>query len=277
MTVRTRIWILASIIMMALAWMHFEAQTYGVKIPGLSQLETGVRKLVFNAPKDFGKTHFIVGYPAQETAQHRSEQEEKSDNTTQETGDRSTDLAAIKDDLIHEGPYGLICQGHVKQVFFTPDDKVQEVLVHLIEQEKKSIKIAVFVFTDSMIAKALLAAHERGVRIELVVDATGLRDRFNKIKMLQEHGIPVFVYNTITDADLSGYMHNKFVLFAHNILQRPLIWTGSCNFTRSAHEKNQENVVLLDEAWLVNKYVHQFERLKKRSIAYRKGKASALA
>ncbi len=282
MTVRTRIWLLASAIMMALAWIHFEAQTYGVKIPGLTQVERGVRKLVFNTPKDFGKTHFIVGYPAERAAKRYAEQEagrgDNGENAHDGVEQDGADQAISKSDgLSHEGPYGLVCQGHVKQALFAPDDKVQETLVYLIEQEKQSIKIAVFVFTDSAIAKALLDAHERGVHIEIVVDSTGIRDRFNKIKTLQEQGIPVFVYNVMGDADLSGYMHNKFALFAHNLLDRPLVWTGSCNFTRSAHEKNQENAVLLDEAWLVDKYAHQFERLKKRSVAYRRGKSHTVA
>lgn len=270
MTVRTRIWLLASVVMVALTWMHFEAQTYGVKIPGLTQLERGVRKVALNVPADFGKKHFIVGYPAQEMEKSKTESAEQP-----AVNDDQVDQK--QDDLAHEGPYGLVCQGHVKQVFFSPDDKVQEALVYLIEHEKKSIKAAVFVFTDAAIAKALLAAHERGVRIELVVDSTGLRDRFNRIKVLQEQGIPVFVYNTISDSSLSGYMHNKFVLFAHNLLERPVVWTGSCNFTRAAHEKNQENAVLLDESWIIAKYARQFERLKKRSIAYKKGKAHAIA
>ncbi|PKN03799.1 hypothetical protein CVU75_00325 [Candidatus Dependentiae bacterium HGW-Dependentiae-1] len=273
MTVRTRIWLLASVVMMALMWMHFEAQTYGVKVPGLTKLEQGVRKLVFNAPKDFGKTHFIVGYPANQIEKNQTESADSA-NVAQENADQA---AQKKDDLAHEGPYGLVCQGHVKQALFAPDDKVQEALVYLIEQEKKSIKAAVFFFTDSAIAKALLAAHERGVRIELLVDPTGLRDRFNRIKALQEKGIPVFVYNTISDSDLSGYMHNKFAVFAQNLFERPLVWTGSFNFTRSAHEKNQENVVLIDESWIVDKYARQFERLKKRSIAYKKGKGHAIA
>ncbi len=59
-------------------------------------------------------------------------------------------------------------------------------------------------------------------------------------------------------------MHHKFVLFEKNILDKSLLWTGSFNFTKSANSKNQENVLIVDDAYLIQLYSNHFTRLVKQ-------------
>ena len=61
-------------------------------------------------------------------------------------------------------------------------------------------------------------------------------------------------------------MHNKFCIFQENILQKKILWTGSYNFTVRGPNKNQENVLVLDNKKLSNQYAKQFEILKTRSL-----------
>ena len=75
------------------------------------------------------------------------------------------------------------------------------------------------------------------------------------------------IYKPSNTTIFSDIMHNKFVIFGKNISNKPLLWTGSFNFTKSAQLKNQENVVILDEQYLIQKYEKQFEVIKKR-ISY---------
>jgi phosphatidylserine/phosphatidylglycerophosphate/cardiolipin synthase-like enzyme len=60
-------------------------------------------------------------------------------------------------------------------------------------------------------------------------------------------------------------MHHKFVIFGNNIGGKSLLWTGSYNFTKSATMNNQENVLVLDEIHLIEKYGRQFELIKQRT------------
>jgi len=60
-------------------------------------------------------------------------------------------------------------------------------------------------------------------------------------------------------------MHNKFVIFSCNVGNKTLLWTGSFNFTKSAQLRNQENVVVLDDPCIIEKYEKQFEVIKKRT------------
>lgn len=164
---------------------------------------------------------------------------------------------------------GLLCDadGHIAQALFTPDDNVQKILIDLIGKEHKQIDIAVFSFTNKDIARALLDAHKRGVKIRIVVDRSGVHDRFGKIDMLKAGGIDIFVYKQVKTKSLfSDKMHNKFAVFADNLHHKSIVWTGSFNFTRSAARVNQENVVVLDDQNIVNKFTNQFRQLQQRSI-----------
>ena len=157
-------------------------------------------------------------------------------------------------------------ENHVAQAFFSPDDELKSLLITLIDAEKKSIKIAIYTFTDKMISKALMRAHERGIAIECVVDPAYGNDRYSKIAHIANKGIPVWVYQSSLEERASSLMHNKFALFEDNIGHHSLIWTGSFNFTVRADERNQENVVILDNKRIIEKFANQFEVLKKRSL-----------
>ena len=209
-------------------------------------------ELALNVPKSFGKTHFILGYRPEGQVQEQKEQ--KNDTAI---------------------PFNLAVDGHIKQVFFSPDDKVQQVLLHLIEQEKESIKIAVYTFTDGQIADALINAKNRGVKVQVVADPTCLQDKFNKIEQLGDAGFDMYIYdNSHSKGLITSLMHNKFIIFGKNHFDHALLWTGSFNLTKSGHRQNQENVVVLDEQDFIVKYLNQFEQLKKRSQRYQKSDQS---
>lgn len=198
----------------------------------------------FNAP-NLGKTHFILGLPASPALPLKKIQP-------------PANLPELGQKLVcHDGCY--------KQAFFSPDDNVQEILVQLIDQEKKGIKIAIFSFTDGKIAQALIDARYRGVQVEIIVDISGLRDKFSKIETLKAHGVKVTVYDPKNNTVYNNIMHHKFVIFENNIGGKSLLWTGSYNFTKSATLNNQENVLVLDEIHLIQKYAQQFELIKERT------------
>jgi len=199
-------------------------------------------------PDDFGKTHFIVGYPADKIDLNRAKKE------TASTAGASLDL---------------VCDGCVKHVFFSPDDNIQKVLLYLIESEKKSIRMTAYSFTDMEVAQAIMDAHDRGVAIEIIADPGCMQDKFGKVPLIKDHEIVVFVYNPDHNKNSkksfhSSIMHNKFILFGRNVANKSIVWTGSFNWTKSAHRMNQENVVILDDKNLIEKYSKQFELLKER-------------
>lgn len=196
----------------------------------------------FNAP-DLGKTHFILGMPVNE--------EKKEQETNLCYADSLTSLLRCVD-------------GSFKQAFFSPDDDLEDLLIQLINAEHHSIKVAVFSFTNADIARALMLAHRRGIEVEILIDISCLKDKYNKIDMLKRAGIKIFVYNPRNTSFLNNIMHNKFVLFGKNVGNKSLLWTGSFNFTKSAKINNQENIIIVDEMHLIERYRKQFAILKQR-------------
>ncbi len=209
----------------------------------------------FKMPKSFGRTHFIVGYP--HTKAERDGTHDQTSATSTHRSSRSRTASA--DQLTH--------QAGVHRVLFSPDDDLQQALITLIANEKKSLKMAIFMITTKEIIHALIAAHERGVKVTIVTDNMCVRDRWSKIDLLKKAGIAVYEYvpEKAQSRLMNDLMHNKFVIFADTLDDRPLVWTGSFNFTRSAQLCNQENAVILNDAAAVAKFTQQFKRLKKRS------------
>jgi mitochondrial cardiolipin hydrolase len=196
---------------------------------------------IFNAP-DLGRTHFIVGMPIED---------KKIENAAICKADDLTALLQCMD-------------GSYKQAFFSPDDDLEDLLIQLINNERLSIKAAVFSFTNGDIAHALINAQRRGIEIEIVTDISCIKDKFNKIEMLKKAGIKIFIYNPRNASIFNNIMHNKFVLFGKNIGNKSLLWTGSFNFTKSAKMYNQENIIIVDEMHLIERYRKQFAILKQR-------------
>lgn len=202
-------------------------------------------------PESFGKTHFIVG----------------ADNK------KIVNIPAVKGPKVSGlEDFLSTCKDCGKYVLFAPDDNVLEVLTHLIEHEKTSIRMAAFLLTDYEIIKQLLAAVGRGVDIEIIFDSKAVKSFYaKKVRLLKNKGVKVFVYKQLTqnaqgdkaEENMSNIMHNKFIIFGNNIFNKSLLWTGSFNFTYSAHAWNQENVVIFDDASMIKKFINRFDYLKK--------------
>ncbi len=212
-------------------------------------LEKPSMELAFAAPRTFGRTHFIVGHS----------------HVPPLLSLYSTGIAAPKN-LQHES----VGRSHTISVFFSPDDDVRSELIKLIDAEQDMIQAAVYIITDTEIAKALIRARNRNVQIELVTDIGCLKERSNRVSSLCDKGCKLYIYNPPSMAqNASSLMHHKFVLFS-NVHGKPIIWTGSYNFTRAASQRNQENAILLEDKKTFDQFAYQFKRLKDRSYRYGK-------
>lgn len=201
-------------------------------------------------PETFGKSHFIVGMPQEQT--------KALEKISSSTKPIPTDSCFVS---CGNGP---LCQA-----LFSPDDGIEKKLIDLIDHEQNKMLIAIFQFTDIEVARALKRAKERGVTIEIVADPSCLQDKFNKISLLQALDFTIFVYNAQTGkASMSNRMHHKFIVFDKNIGDKKLVWVGSYNFTKSADNANQESVIVLEDNVLHQKFSTQFVRLKERSFTY---------
>ncbi|OUJ76336.1 hypothetical protein BXP70_01570 [Hymenobacter crusticola] len=136
------------------------------------------------------------------------------------------------------------------EVFFSPGTECLDAILRFINQAAHRLDVCVFTISDDRIAEALLAAHRRGTVIRLLTDNDKLHDQGSDIKPLQAAGLSVRIDRT------PNHMHHKFA-----IADERVALTGSYNWTRSAALSNLENLLITDDAAVVQRYSQEFERL----------------
>lgn len=152
------------------------------------------------------------------------------------------------------------------QVFFTPRDNIRAQLISLIKQERKSIDLAMYMFTDKTIAQALVDAYVRGVKVTVALDQISMGERYGKGVFLRNNGVLVYEHvSSNFNAFSVPIMHHKFFIFGHNATTGSgLLWTGSYNCTASASTIHDENVMLTDDQGAIQEYKKCFNSLLER-------------
>ncbi len=139
------------------------------------------------------------------------------------------------------------------EVYFSPGVTCRERIRRAFRDARQSVDVCVFTITDNEVADTILAAHGRGVRLRLISDNDKSEDRGSDIDRLRNAGVPVRLDHT------EHHMHHKFAVF-----DGELLLSGSYNWTRSAAQDNEENVVATTERRIVGPFVEEFERLWRR-------------
>lgn len=139
--------------------------------------------------------------------------------------------------------------------YFSPRGGCEEAVVDLINHSEKTIDVAIYSFTDRKIAKALIDAYRRGVKIRVIIDYGNGKSRYCVGPLLEKAGIPV----RYKRGSGGGLMHNKYAIYDGKVLS-----TGSFNWTSNANKRNDENLVIIkNDRHLVELYQKNFNKLWK--------------
>ncbi len=133
---------------------------------------------------------------------------------------------------------------------FSPGPECKNLILEHISSAAMELWVCVFTISDNDITRALLRAHKNGVRIRIITDNEKSMDAGSDIFDLEQAGIPVK-----TDQSTS-HMHHKF-----SIADGSRLITGSYNWTRSAEQYNQENIIATEHPELVKPFKAEFKRL----------------
>ena len=138
----------------------------------------------------------------------------------------------------------------MSQVHFSPGPSCQEAILGALNSAENYVDICVFTISDNELAAAILRCYKRGVDIRIITDDDKMKDRGSDIHEFIREGLSVR-----TDQNPS-HMHHKFAIVdGHTLL------TGSYNWTRSAHTRNFENLLVTYEQDALLQYADEFERL----------------
>ncbi len=116
-------------------------------------------------------------------------------------------------------------------------------VVDAIQHAQRTIYVQAYSFTSAPIAQALVDAGRRGAHIEVILDKSQRTERYSEADFLAHAGIPV----TIDAAH--AIAHNKVM-----IIDDDTVITGSFNFTKAAEAHNAENVLVIHDAAMAQRY-----------------------
>jgi phosphatidylserine/phosphatidylglycerophosphate/cardiolipin synthase-like enzyme len=117
--------------------------------------------------------------------------------------------------------------------------------------------VQAYSFTSAPIAKALVDAHRRGVKVTVILDKSQRTERCSEADFLLHADIPTFI-----DAK-HAIAHNKIM-----VIDGKTILTGSFNFTKAAEMNNAENLLVIQDAALAAKYTANWQAHLKHSEEY---------
>ncbi|GMW02516.1 MAG: hypothetical protein AMXMBFR84_36520 [Candidatus Hydrogenedentota bacterium] len=136
------------------------------------------------------------------------------------------------------------------ECFFAPEDNVQDEIVGEIAASASSIDFMAFSFTAEPLAKAMEQRMQDGVRVRGVFETRNAGSKYSRDEWLAEHGAEIVL-------DRNPYtMHHKVM-----IVDRRSVITGSYNFSKAADTQNDENLLILHNADIAERFEREFERL----------------
>lgn len=143
------------------------------------------------------------------------------------------------------------------QIYFSPKGGCTEAIINQIDNAKSEILVQAYSFTSAQIAKALINAHKRGVKIEAILDKSQRKEKYTSATFLANAGIPTYI------DDKHAIAHYKVM-----IIDRETVITGSFNFTKAAEEKNAENLLIIRNKETAKVYIENWYKHKEHSERY---------
>ena len=143
------------------------------------------------------------------------------------------------------------------EIYFSPKGGCTDAIIREIGKAKNSVLVQAYSFTSAPIAKALLDAYKRKVKMEIILDKSQRTQKYSSATFFANHGIPIKIDSAHAIA------HNKVI-----IIDGETVITGSFNFTKAAEENNAENLLVVHDRKLAEGYTSNWEEHERHSEVY---------
>jgi len=144
----------------------------------------------------------------------------------------------------------------VIKTYFSPEDEPIVHVVAEIEKATRTLDVMCFVFSSEDVSKAILKAHERGVKVRVLLDntfrpvAATASWKFVPARELSAAGV------TVRWDHERAKLHHKLI-----VIDSTTVVTGSMNLSANGAQQNDENTLIVTSPDVASKYVHEFDRL----------------
>ncbi len=137
------------------------------------------------------------------------------------------------------------------EIYFSPDDHVQNAILPLIQNAQSSIYVLAYAFTSDPLGEAIRQRAAAGVKVSGVMEAD------------QVASSPSSEYDAFRKAGLDihldgnpGQMHHKVI-----IIDGEIVVVGSYNFTASAEKTNDENLLVIYDPQIAEQFIKEYQRV----------------
>ncbi len=132
--------------------------------------------------------------------------------------------------------------------YFCPEDGCADKIIKEINNAQKSIYFMTFSFTNEAIADAILFNDRADIKG--LFEKRGATSQYSQYPRLRDFGLDIRLDNN------SYTMHHKVF-----IIDNRTVITGSMNPTGTGDTKNDENILIIHDKDIAEKYIEEFERL----------------
>ncbi len=172
---------------------------------------------------------------------------------------RSVALLTLSLGLVFSGCEGPDSVPQGVKVYFSPRGGATAAVVSALTAATNIVLVQAYSFTSAPIARALVDAQRRGVKVRVILDRSQRTEKYSEADFLSHEGIPALI-----DAE-HAIAHNKVI-----VIDDYLVLTGSFNFTRAAEENNAENLLVVNDPALAKQYARNWEAHARHSEEYQR-------
>jgi phosphatidylserine/phosphatidylglycerophosphate/cardiolipin synthase-like enzyme len=142
-------------------------------------------------------------------------------------------------------------EGTPISVYFASEDDVIGYILEQVEGAQQHIRFMAFSFTYDSLGEAMLQRAADGLIVEGVFETTGSGTEYSEMTRMACAGLSV-----MRDGN-AGILHHKVI-----IIDDSTVITGSFNFSNSAVENNDENLLIIQDADLAALFIDEYQRVR---------------
>lgn len=135
------------------------------------------------------------------------------------------------------------------EVFFSPRGGCMDQVLSWVGSANSSVHVLIYSFTLDDVGRALVSALERGVDVKVVFEK-GQISQYSEYGALRAAGVPV------RNDTNSALMHHKVA-----IVDGYVVLIGSYNWSSSAENRNNENLLVIRDPLLAERFEAEFQKI----------------
>ena len=153
---------------------------------------------------------------------------------------------------------------NLEKCLFNSNDDVVDEIIKSISTAKNEIYVMHFWFSWKPIADALINAHKRGVKVNVLTDQRSLVKFMQDDEKTYSLSVPEYLFEN--GIKRVAIYFNKHLMHHKVIISDNVITLGSLNLFKQSINENRENIIFIKNENICEFYKREFEIVFKNSL-----------